>query len=83
MLHKVLKIGNSYGVTFPKDFVVKNEIKAGVSVDSNNSGGSITFSTKIPNATKYEAISDNEFLDTLKEVESKYGDALDQLANLK
>jgi antitoxin component of MazEF toxin-antitoxin module len=83
MLHKVLKIGNSYGVTFPRDFVVRNKIKAGISVDSNGSNGSITFSTKIPKVTKYEAISDKEFLETLKEVESKYGKALDQLANLK
>lgn len=83
MLHKVLKIGNSYGVTFPRDFVVRNKIKAGIDVDSTGSNGSITFSTRVPKSTKYEAISDKEFLETLKEVESKYGDALDQLANLK
>lgn len=83
MLHKVLKIGNSYGVTFPRDFVVRNKIKAGIDVDSTDSNGSITFSTRVPKSTKYEAISDKEFLETLKEVESKYGDALDQLANLK
>lgn len=83
MLQKVLKIGNSYGVTFPRDFVIRNKIRVGIDVDSNGSNGSITFSTKIPKSTKYEAISDQEFLDTIKEVESKYGDALDQLANLK
>lgn len=83
MLHKVLKIGNSYGVTFPRDFVTRNKIKAGINVDSNDSNGSITFSTNIPSATKYEAISDQELLESIKEVESKYSDALDQLANLK
>ena len=83
MLHKVLKIGNSYGVTFPRDFVVRNKIKAGIDVDSSGANGSITFSTKLPHDTKYEAISDKEFIDLVKEVETRYGSMLDELAHLE
>jgi antitoxin component of MazEF toxin-antitoxin module len=82
MLHKVLKIGNSYGVTFPRDFVVRNKIKAGIQVDSSGANGSITFSTKLPKNTGYEAISDQEFFKLAKEVDQKYKSALDELANL-
>lgn len=83
MLQKVLKIGNSLGVTLPKSFVEKNKIRTGMEIDVNHNNGSVTFSTKIPKSTQYEAISDKEFLDTIKEVESKYKNALDQLAQLK
>lgn len=82
MLHKVLKIGNSYGATFPRDFVVRNKIKAGVVVESNGSNGSITYSTKVPKKTEYETISDQEFFKLAKDVDKKYKMALDELANL-
>ena len=82
MLHKVLKIGNSYGATFPRDFVVRNKIKAGVTIESNDSDGSITFSTKIPKTVNYEAASDQEFFKLVKEVDLKYKKALDELARL-
>ncbi|KKR85944.1 MAG: hypothetical protein UU32_C0026G0008 [Candidatus Woesebacteria bacterium GW2011_GWB1_41_10] len=82
MLHSVLKIGNSYGVTFPRDFVVRNKIRAGIKVDSDDSNGSITFSTRIPKKTSHEAVSDQEFFKLAKEVDQKYKKALDELANL-
>ena len=82
-MQKVLRIGNSLGATFPSDFVTKNKIKAGEGLTTTHSNGSITFSTKEPKPTKYEAISDKEFLDLVKEVESRYGDVLQELANLK
>ena len=80
---KALKIGNSIGATFPSDFVAKNKIKAGSDLTITHSNGSITFDTKKPNVTKYEAIFDNEFIDLVKEVENRYGDLLDELANLE
>ena len=83
MLQKVLKIGNSLGVTFPKKFVVENKIKPGSVVSNSPSDGSITFSTHVPKSTKYEQISDKEFLGLIKEVEARYGNALDELANLE
>lgn len=82
MLQKVLKIGNSLGTTFPKSFVDRNKIKPGMQINVNDSNGSITYSTKIPKPTEYENVSDKEFLKIVKEVELKYGKALDELANL-
>lgn len=83
MLQKVLKVGNSLGVTLPRDFVFKNKIKHGSQVAVDRGNGSITFSTKAPNPTKYEQVSDKEFIDLIKEVESRYKNALDELANLE
>jgi putative addiction module antidote len=82
MLQKVLKIGNSLGVTLPNDFVEKNKIKGGSKISVIHSNSSITYSSHIPESTKYETVSDTEFLDIVKEVESKYKDALDELAKL-
>ena len=82
MLQKVLKIGNSLGVTLPNNFVEKNKIKGGSQISVVHSNGSITYSSHIPESTKYEAVSDAEFLDIVKEVESKYKGALDELAKL-
>ncbi len=82
MLQKVLKLGNSLGVTLPRDFVVKNKIKSGSHVAVLASNGSITFSTNVPEASKYEMIADNEFTQLVKEVESRYKNALDELAHL-
>lgn len=80
---KALRIGNSLGATFPSYFVAKNKIKAGSDLVITHSNGSITFDTKKPNTTKYEAISDNEFITLVKEVETRYGDMLDELAHLE
>lgn len=82
MLQKVLKIGNSLGVTLPREFVVKNKIKDGVQISVVHSNGTITFSPKIPKSTSYKAVSDREFFDLVREVDKKYGKALDELANL-
>ena len=81
-LQKVLKIGNSLGVTLPRDFVVKNKIKDGAEISVIHSNGTITYSPKIPKSTDYDVLSDKEFLDSVRDVESKYGDMLDELANL-
>lgn len=82
-MQKVLKIGNSLGTTFPKSFVDRNKIKPGMQISVSDSNSSITYSTKIPKATKYENVSDSEFLEVVKEVENKFGKALDELANLE
>jgi antitoxin component of MazEF toxin-antitoxin module len=83
MLQNVLKVGNSLGVTFPKSFVDRNKVQPGMKIDVNDTNDSITYSTKIPKSTKYEAISDKEFLEAVKQVESIYKEALDELAILK
>ncbi len=82
MLQKVLKIGNSLGVTLPRKFVVKNRIKDGAEISVIHSNGTITFSPKIPKSTEYEVIGDREFFEIAKEVDIKYSKALDELANL-
>lgn len=82
MIQKVLKVGNSLGVTFPIDFVTKNKIKSGSFIAVTHSNGSITFSPKISKSTKYETVSDKEFLGLINDIESEYGDLLDDLANL-
>jgi len=81
-LQKVLKIGNSLGVTLPREFVVKNEIKDGAEISVIHSNGTITYSPKIPKSTEYETVSDKEFFKLVKEVDVKYGRALSELANL-
>lgn len=78
----MLRIGNSLGATFPADFVARNKIKAGAGIAIDHSNGSITFSTKIPKKTEYEAVSDKEFFKLVKEVDLKYKKALDELARL-
>lgn len=83
MLQKVLKVGNSLGVTLPAAFVSKNTVKSGSQVAVTHSNGSITFSTRIVESTIYEPIEDREFFDLVKEVEAKYAKALDELANLE
>ena len=83
MLQKVLKVGNSLGVTLPADFVSKHTVKSGSQVGVVQHNGSITFSTRISKSTSYEPIEDREFFDLVKEVELKYKGALDELANLE
>jgi len=82
MLQKVLKIGNSLGVTLPREFVIKNKIKNGAEISVIHSNGNITFSPKIPKHTSYETVSDKEFFSLVREVDKKYSKALDELANL-
>lgn len=82
MLQKVLKIGNSLGVTLPREFVVKNRIQDGAQISVVHSNGTITFSPNIPKNTIYETASDKEFFKIAMDVDSKYSEALDELANL-
>lgn len=74
MIRSVVTIGNSLGVTLPKDFVEKNKITKGTK---------ISISAQIAQPTTYEAIPDAEFAQLIKDVESRYGKALDELAILQ
>lgn len=78
----VIKVGNSLGVTLPKEFVVKNKVKKGSKITVVHSKGSITFSVNKPKKTEYDTVTDKDFLATIQEVELQYGTALDKLANL-
>lgn len=82
MWQKVLKIGNSLGVTLPKEFTVKNKIKSGSKIAVVHSNGEITYSQKIPKKTEYQVVSDREFFKIAGEVDKKYSKALSELANL-
>lgn len=82
-IQTVFKAGNSSVVAIPKNIARELGIKPGKKVAITYSADSVTFSTKIPKTTKYEAVSDKEFLSLIKEIESRYGSALKELANLK
>jgi len=81
MLQSVLKIGNSYGATFPRDFVVKNKIKVGSKIEVVHSNGSITYSANAPKITKYKTLPDKEFKKWLGDVLKEDAEILDELAN--
>jgi antitoxin component of MazEF toxin-antitoxin module len=83
MVKNVIQIGNSLGVILPSDFVSKNKLKSGAKISVSHSNGSIVFSTLIPKVSELEPISDKEFLELIKDVESRYGQALDELAKLQ
>lgn len=81
MLQKILKIGNSFGVTLPRDFVTNNKIKKGELINVTQNKDTLVFSTQISAPTKYEEITDKELIGLLKEVEEEYKDVLDELAD--
>jgi antitoxin component of MazEF toxin-antitoxin module len=77
MTQTIIQIGNSLGITIPVDFVKKNNIKKGDKLFFTHFEDSIIISTK-PDYT-YQPVSDPEFLAALKEVEIRYGRALQKL----
>lgn len=80
--HKIITVGNSLAVTLPNDFVKKHRLSAGKTVTSDALVGEIRYSVKKSRYTKYEAIKDREFFELIKRVESRYGQALQELAKL-
>ena len=83
MLQSVVQIGNSLGVTLPKNFVVNNKITKNSKISVTHNNGSITYSSRLPKSTQYEAISDRQLDEAIREVEARYGNALDALAKLQ
>ena len=81
-IQTVFKAGNSNVVAIPSSVAKELGIKPGKKVAVTHSSDSITFSTRIPKTSRYETIADKEFVDLIKEVESRYGSALEELANL-
>lgn len=79
---KIMKVGNSFAVTIPRPFMKKHQLKAGSAVFPKMSDGDIQFSIKIPRATAYEEVDDQEFVTLSKDVELRYGNVLKKLANL-
>ena len=82
MLQKVIKIGNSIGITLPKKFVTQNKIKPGNQISLTQTNGGLTLTTRLPKETSYQQIPDQQFQELIKEVETRYGPALDELAHL-
>mgnify|MGYP001558468135 CR=1 FL=1 len=82
LIRRVVTIGNSLGVTFPKEFVKKNRIKAGTSVVAEIVDGEIKFLTQPKKASTYQPVSDQEFMILIKDIEKQYGGALKKLARL-
>ena len=81
-IQTVFKAGNSSVVAIPKAIAKELGIKAGKKVAVTHSADSFTFSTRVPKTSKHETVSDKEFVDLIKDVESRYGPALEELANL-
>ena len=79
---KVITVGNSLGVTFPREFVKKNRIKAGATVLAQANNGEIKFSVNKPEASLYQPMSDKEFIDIIQDIEMECGEALEKLAKL-
>jgi len=69
-------------VTFPREFVKKNRIKAGATVLAQANNGEIKFSVNKPEASLYQPMSDKEFIDIIQDIEMEYGEALEKLAKL-
>ena len=82
-LRTVLKVGNSLGTTFPIEFVKEHNLKVGDKVAITRQNGVITYSPEYTKETKYQNVTDQEFMKLLKEVEFEYGDVLDKLANIE
>ncbi|KKU03052.1 MAG: hypothetical protein UY06_C0034G0001 [Candidatus Amesbacteria bacterium GW2011_GWA2_47_70] len=83
MIQSVVQIGNSLGVTLPRDFVTKNKVTKNSKISVAHTDGSITYSTHIPRSTQYATAPDKEWFDLIKEVEKRYGHALKELAQLQ
>lgn len=81
-IKKVLKVGNSLGVTFPKSFVDTHKLKQGDKISITHTNGSLIYSVNIPNETEYQTVNDEEFFRIVKKVDLKYKKALDELAIL-
>ena len=82
LVRRVVNIGNSLGVTFPREFVKKNRIKAGTSVVAETVDGEIKFLTQPKKVSMYQPVSDQEFMSLIKDIEKQYGGALKKLARL-
>lgn len=79
---KIMKVGNSLAVTLPNQFVRRHHLKAGKSVFPRSLDGEIKFAVKQPRSTEYQEIGDREFVKLMKDVELRYGNVLQKLANL-
>lgn len=78
MQQKVIKIGNSLGITLPSSYVKTRKIKAGqnIYVDSNSEADLVQLRTT---STSPSAITP-EFYDWLKKFNAKYKNAMTELA---
>ena len=83
MTQTVIQIGNSLGVTLPADFIRKNKIRKGSKMAIQTNNDHINLSAKVPKTTQYQAASDHEWFELVKEVEVRYGNALEELAKLQ
>lgn len=79
---KIIKVGNSLAVTLPRSFAKQYRLQAGSPVFSKSIDDEIHYSVKKPQVTEYKEISDQEFIELLKDVESRYKNVLQKLANL-
>lgn len=81
-LHKVIQVGNSLAVTIPSEFVKRHRLGPGKHVVSSTHDGEIRYRLSQDKSTEYQEISDPDFIQLIKQIESRYGKALKELARL-
>lgn len=79
---QLIQVGNSLGVTLPKDFTKSHNLKAGLKIPYRTIDGEISFSVRKRRVASYQTINDQEFVSLIKDVESRFGQALEKLAKL-
>lgn len=79
MLQKIIKVGNSYAITIPRDFVEQVKWKAGqqVLVEHDADEEVVTVQSK---EIRSRSTITPEFLSWLKKFNARYKDALTELA---
>jgi antitoxin component of MazEF toxin-antitoxin module len=82
LVRRVVNIGNSLGVTFPREFVKKNRIKAGTSVIAKAFDGEIKFWVDKEAAQRQREATDVEVAEKFAELERRYGKLYDDLARI-
>lgn len=82
LVRRVVTIGNSLGVTFPREFVKKNRIKAGTSVVAKAFDGEIKFWVDKEAMRGQREATDAEVAKKFQELEKRYGKLYDDLARI-
>lgn len=82
MVQKILQVGNSLGITLPKQFATANKLQAGSQITVTVRQNSAIVTPQIASNINQEEITDAQFVKLIKKVDSRYNQALDELAKL-
>ena len=82
VMRTVIQVGNSLGVTFPREFVKKNRIKAGHKVVAEAANGEIKFGVGQDMVATGREATDMEVVKKFQELQKRYGKLYDDLARI-